>query len=197
MTTLMEFKLVADTPTTGTGTAAINGTTAVVLTGGAALTELAAGYIVIIAGERQIVNVVSGNDNFTVTTAFAQTLSGQALKIIILKNVEDFTTPLDPPLDRFYEYGERHDLGNSLQRGAGRPSATWHWGFIEQDPIDELRDICPGASARVYIQTRKNDEDDYAIYYAAMLWPEKGEEDKPLGTRVPFEITFRDMVLIA
>ena len=109
-----------------------------------------------------------------------------------MQNVEELSTPIHAPKSTFKQYSKTLRLGNGTTRGAGWPVATWRFGFLSRAQRDQLKTFCPGASAVVYIKTRKNDNDDYQVYRAVMVWPE--EEEKFAGRRLDFVIEFRDLV---
>jgi len=110
-----------------------------------------------------------------------------------MANLEDLTTPVDPPKSSFWPHSRYVNLGNGQVRGAGFARAEWRWGFVTQAQRNQLRTFCTGASAEVYIQTRKNDTSDaYQVYTAVMVWPE--EEQRENGRRLDFVIEFRDLV---
>lgn len=111
-----------------------------------------------------------------------------------LTNVESLTTPLPPPKSTFTPYAEPVDLGNGAVRGAGWASATWNWGFLTQAQRDQLRTYCTGASASVYIVTRKTDTTDaYTTYSGVMIWPQNEERDSKY-VRTDFTVEFRKLV---
>ena len=94
-----------------------------------------------------------------------------------LTNLESLATPVDPPRWFFQPYVELVRLGSGLARGLGLPIAEWRWGIISGAQRDALRAYCTGASAEVYIATRKTDSSNaYANYKAVMVWPSEGEE---------------------
>lgn len=113
--------------------------------------------------------------------------------LVGLTALSALTTPVHDPRSSFQDYQEALELGDSSVRGGGRPSATWKWGWVTRDMREQLRTFCPGASARVFISTDKNDDDDaFADFEAVMIWPLK--EDPQHGTRLDFTIEFRDLV---
>ena len=111
-----------------------------------------------------------------------------------MANLEDLTAPVDPPKSSFWPYSKYVDLGNGLVRGAGFARAEWRWGFMTQAQRNQLRTFCTGASAAVYIKTRKNDSSDaYQVYTAVMVWPD--EEAKENTRRLDLVIEFRALVV--
>jgi hypothetical protein len=111
-----------------------------------------------------------------------------------LVNVENLSTPVDPPKGLFHPYSQMLQLGDGTVRGGGWATATWSWKIITVAQRDQLRTFCPGASAVVYIQTRTMDStDSYGIYQAVMVWPIT-TEDRDIGQYRPrpdFEIKFQ------
>lgn len=199
---MSQYGYMIGAPFTATGTAAIAGTTAIVLTGGAALTEFAPGDIIVLNGETRIIDTVTDDDNMAATTAFVTTASGLAITGVSMKNPEDelgLTSEEKPSApntnDGFLEYTQPIDLANGSVRGAGWATAEWKFGFITRAMREALRDFCPGASSEVYIRTRVYDnEDEYRYYSAIMVWPVPEKRDA--GTRLDFVIRFRALVQI-
>ncbi len=96
----------------------------------------------------------------------------------------------------FFKQGVRRTMVNGQARDTGAPQAVWRWGFLRQAARDVLRTYCPGASATVYIRTRKLDNSDaFEVYQAIMIWPE--EEDLDGYRRIGFDIQFRQLVVTA
>lgn len=111
-----------------------------------------------------------------------------------LTNLEALTTPVDAPKSSFIPNSQNFPLGNGLTRGAGWAVAFWRWGLLSQAQRNQLRTFCTGASAAVFINTRKNDTSDaYQVYTANMIWPE-GAEEKENAKRLDFVLEFRDCV---
>jgi hypothetical protein len=188
--------------TTGTGTMDVSG---VNITGhsSAFLTELNVGDVLVdpIAGEAHAVATITSNTVATVNTAFVEIASGLTVKFTTLVNIESFAKQLAPK-GSFQPYAEALNLGNSRLRGGGLPTDTWHWGFMPKASRESLRAYCTGASAEVFMRTRVIDgtaadgEDKFQTFDAIMLWPLNESADRPLGTRVPFSIQWRAMVLL-
>ncbi len=110
-----------------------------------------------------------------------------------MTNVEELATPLPAPKSTFRPYSQRRNLGDGTVRGLGWVIATWRFGILKPALRDQLRTFCAGASAEVYIKTRKNNTlDAYQVYTAVMIWPE--EEEKRAGRRMDFVIEFRNLV---
>jgi hypothetical protein len=110
-----------------------------------------------------------------------------------MANLEDLTTPIPPPKSSFRPYSQYLSLGSGAVRGSGWPVAEWRWGYLSQAQRNQLRTFCTGASADIYVKTRKNDTSDaYQVYTAKMIWPE--EEEKAHGKRLDFAIQFVDLV---
>ena len=112
-----------------------------------------------------------------------------------MENLADLTTAVPAPKSSFRDYSQYIDLGNSTVRGSGFSVAIWRWSTLPtRAQRDQLKTFCSGASASVYIRTRKNDTTDaYEYYTATMVWPEV--EDREWGWRRDFQIEFRDCVV--
>ena len=91
-------------------------------------------------------------------------------------------------------------MGDGTFRGDGFPVATWQWGFLTKAQRDQLRQVCSGKSAVVFIQTRENDTrtvspgvtTDFRSFQATMIWPDK--EEVFAERRIDFTLEFRFMV---
>lgn len=111
-----------------------------------------------------------------------------------MTNLEELVVPLVPPKSQFIPYARVVNLGDGGKRGVGFPIAIWEFSLIGLEERNQLKEFCPGASADVYIRTKKND-DTYGDYSAKMIWPE-GIEDRWFGEKKNFTIVFRNLVLI-
>lgn len=108
-------------------------------------------------------------------------------------NVESLTTPVNPPRGRFYEAGQFVDRLDGQVAGIGSPLAVWQFSVLTQAMVTQLRTICPGYSANVYITTRKLDG-NFATYTAVMLWPGKQMEKRNFNGRyLGLEFEFRQL----
>ena len=107
-----------------------------------------------------------------------------------MANLGELSTPVPAPARTFKPYSVRKPLGDGTVRGLGFAQATWRWGYLTQDQRDQLRTFCSGASAGVYIKTRKNDG-TYQVYSAVMVWPD--EEEFKNGKVLDFSIQFIQM----
>lgn len=186
-----------------TGTAAINGTVNVVGTGTLALTELASGDLVILNGETRIVDAISDDLHWSVTSTFISTASGLSITGIAMKNLEDelglsaLQAPSAPNSNEgFMAYTQPLDLADGTVRGGGWIATEWKFNIITQAMREALRPYCPetGASATVWIRTRVYEGDAYRYYRAVMVWPIP--EKREAGRRHDFSIKFRAMVEI-
>ena len=108
--------------------------------------------------------------------------------------------PVDPD-SAFAEFSSVKTLGNGAQRGMGLPTATWHWSHLNEAQRRALRNICPGASAHVYIRIPLNDTDlygelEWATFDCYMWWPVR-EETKEMSKQVlDVTIQFKSMVQV-
>ena len=112
-------------------------------------------------------------------------------------NLELFTPPMNPPRSRFFEVAQWLDKADGTVRGQGFPYCIWEFDTLSQDMIDDLRTICPGQSATVYITTRVLDG-DFDTFTGVMLWPGQdqmearvGANDSSDGIYRGLEFTFR------
>jgi len=95
------------------------------------------------------------------------------------------------PQDRFYEASAALDKLDGGQLDQGWPYVVWGFGVLSQAMLDNLRAVCPGRSAAVYLTTR-DDDGDFATYTGLMLWPLNLAEKRQLGGKfVSVEFTFR------
>jgi len=85
-------------------------------------------------------------------------------------NVESLATPLNPPRSTYNEWSRTYDRSDGSSEGDGYPSATWHFDYLTQAQVTQLRTFCTGRSASVYITTRIN-TGAFATYTAQMIWP--------------------------
>jgi len=85
-------------------------------------------------------------------------------------NVESLTTPLNPPRSTYNEWSRTYDRSDGSSEGDGYPSAVWHFDYLSQAQVTQLRTLCTGRSASVYITTRIN-TGAFATYTAQMIWP--------------------------
>lgn len=100
---------------------------------------------------------------------------------------------LPNPKSSYRPYSELLALGSGGYRGAGLPSAAWNFGYLTQAQRDALRAYCTGASASVYIETRKVDNSDaFDQFSAIMRWPEEEERDN--FYRLDFTVEFHHLV---
>jgi hypothetical protein len=118
-----------------------------------------------------------------------------------LVNVETLSdTPNMAPAARYLEYSDVVRTGDGGAFGRGSPVIEWAWAsFMPADLFDELRQICPGASADVMIRTRterggETDTDDYTYYECFMLWPELSSYEYRAGKYLGVVITFTKLV---
>jgi len=108
-------------------------------------------------------------------------------------NVEELAVPLPAPRSTYRRYATVVELGDRSARGYGNPSATWRWAVLTLAQRDQLKTFCSGASAQVYIRTKKRDDtEEWANFLCWMIWPE--EEEVLAGRVLDIEIQFRDMV---
>ena len=87
-------------------------------------------------------------------------------------NVESLATPLNPPRGSYAEWTEVRECGGGTTAGHGYPQVVWHFDYLTQDMVDQLRTFCSSKSAAVYISTRVSSMGTFATYSCIMHWPE-------------------------
>lgn len=110
--------------------------------------------------------------------------------VVGLTAVESLTVAVPAPKSNYQPYQEAIDLGDRKTRGLGLPSTTWRWNIITAAQRNQLRAFCAGASAEIYIATRK-DDDTFGNFKAVMIWPQAEERD--FLRRMSFEIRFTSL----
>lgn len=139
------------------------------------------------------INALDTNTHLTIIGTWPANQSNTIYSRIRLINIESLTPSVYPPRSTFRSWTMTVPTGDGLERGLGRPQATWRWGFITAAQRDILRTYITSKSARVYIRTRRTENnDDYEEYSAAALWPD--DEDRLAGRRLNFVLEFRDLV---
>ncbi len=108
-------------------------------------------------------------------------------------NLEELSVPLDPPKSTFLPAAVTRKTGNGTKRGFGFPIAIWSFPVMNLDQRNQLKIFCTGASASVYIRTKK-DDDNYADYQATMNWPDDDTSDRWYGERKNILIEFVNLV---
>lgn len=112
-------------------------------------------------------------------------------------NLEALATPVFYPKSTYSPYTSVVGLSDGSTRGIGAPTATWRWGFLNRDMRDQLRSLCTGASAEVYIRTYTKDNAGAPKYFLArMTWPSIAEETDNTKA-IDFVIKFTQLVLQA
>lgn len=109
-----------------------------------------------------------------------------------MENLGDLTPAVPEPKSDFNDFSEHLQLGDGTVRGAGWMTAEWRWTYLGRARRDEMKTFCAGASAAVFIRTRKNDTvDAYEYYTAIMVWPI--DEEKSFSQRMDFVIRFQNL----
>ena len=97
------------------------------------------------------------------------------------------------PRGRFYEASVLIDQLDGHVAGHGAAVAVWVFDALTQAMVNQLRAICPGRSANVYLATRKPDG-TFATYSAIMVWPvEQMDRRNFNGRYLGLEFTFRNL----
>lgn len=87
-------------------------------------------------------------------------------------NLESLGTPVNPPRGSYAEWTVIRECGDGSTAGHGYPQVTWHFDYLTQDMVDQLRTFCAGRSASIYIQTRLSSTGTWDEYTCIMHWPE-------------------------
>lgn len=93
-----------------------------------------------------------------------------------MTNLEELTTPVNPPRSRFYEHSILNDKADGRRSGHGFPYAVWEFDILTVAMINELRQFCSGVSASAAIKTRVAPDasattEEFRCYSGVMLWP--------------------------
>jgi len=177
------------------GTATSTGTAVVGSGGTAFLADFSPGYLIKLSTQYRVVESVTDNANLVVTEAFSPNVSGEAITRVNLKNLEDLSTAVMFPKGDFLPWQQAIPLGSGKSRGAGKPSAVWHYDFLPLAMRTVLRAFCTGKSADVFIRTLINDADAFEYFSAVMMWPD-GKEDKQAGRRLNFNIEHKFLIAL-
>jgi hypothetical protein len=120
-----------------------------------------------------------------------------------LTALSSLATPVRLPKYSYMEYSKPLPLGSGLVRGGGWATAEWHWDVISAAERDMLKTFCTGASAFVYIMTRRNVNtgsgsalvvDSYLPFYCVMVFPVPQGERDFTGIRKDFTIKFHALI---
>lgn len=116
-------------------------------------------------------------------------------------NLELFTDPVNAPRSYYREAAAFIDRADGSQSAQGYPWVVWEFDTLTQDMIDELRAICPGQSADVYLTTRIYDG-SFDTFSGVMLWPSADQMEKRVGAEngvgiySGLQFTFRRLVVV-
>ena len=107
-------------------------------------------------------------------------------------NVEELATPLPPPRSTWNEYSQAVETADAGVRGAGWKVVTWTWTIITLAQRAQLRTLCAGKSATIYIRTKTltGSYPTYEYLTGKMVWPE-GPEEMRNGRILNFTLEFR------
>ena len=103
------------------------------------------------------------------------------------------TTPVPAPLVEQSNWDESIELESGGVRAGGSTPLNWRFGVLTQAQRDQLKSFCPGASATVYIRTKRNDG-TYASYQTTMYWPR--DEKRDSGHYLDMVIKFDFLVAV-
>lgn len=81
----------------------------------------------------------------------------------------------------YFSWAQTSWTSTGLTRGDGFPSCQWTFDFIPQAGVQALRTLCPGVSAPVYIRTRTDAADAFAVFLANMHWPQDAQTKRAFG----------------
>jgi hypothetical protein len=109
----------------------------------------------------------------------------------------------DIPTDPDASYTPHAEVVKTLSgktKARGFPSAGWYFSVITDEQRAVLREICPGSSSEVYIETSTNDLDLYGdpefIQCSAIMHWTPEDEDKQAGKTLGLGIVFTHLVAI-
>jgi hypothetical protein len=111
-----------------------------------------------------------------------------------LTNIESLAVPLPEPKSTYQPYSRLVIKGNGAAQGVGAPVASWTFALLSITEYNQLRTFCPGASAEIYIHTKK-DDDTFADFSCTMIVP-NDPQDRWYAVRKNYTVTFRNLVLI-
>lgn len=113
-----------------------------------------------------------------------------------IASLEALTVPImadsAPVKSSFIKYPVLKLLASGATRGQGFPQASWLFSIMSLEERNSLRTYCTGASASVYIKTKK-DDDSWANFSAIMIWP-KDDSDRWDGNRKNLLINFIHLI---
>jgi hypothetical protein len=110
---------------------------------------------------------------------------GIGASAITIGSLHDLGIP--DPKGSYYPETKKVRLSSGKHRGLGPPRILWHWDFLRIEWREELRTFMDSVSGLTYIESRVNEEDDWAQFEAYYLWP---DEDKDSFRRMDFDIWF-------
>jgi len=109
-----------------------------------------------------------------------------------MTNLSDLETPVEHPKSSYLPFARTVNKGNGGKRGVGFPVAQWDFPLLTLAERNQLKEFCEGASAHIFIRTKKND-DTYADFEGEMIWPDS-TEDRWYGEKKNFSILFRNLI---
>lgn len=115
-------------------------------------------------------------------------------------DLDDYLSEADIPIRPDWSFRQYSDSAKTLggaKFGRGFPVATWSMPLTASQRY-KLREICPGLSADVYVETPTNELDIYGEIIwiqaqAVMNWTD-GEENRQVGRTLDAEIVFTELV---
>ena len=91
----------------------------------------------------------------------------------------------------YYPWAVTTWKSTGLTRGDGFESCTWTFDYIPQAGVQALRALCTGVSAVVFIKTRTDAADAFAVFECNMHWPRNAQTERVFGGGYKnFEIEF-------
>lgn len=125
-----------------------------------------------------------------------QFMIGSENNIYDLLPLDDIFSPAGGAWDpdwSFQPFAASVELGSGLTQGHGFPVAIWRWNQLSNVNREALRELCPGLSAIVYINTKTNETssgaETWGTFRAVMNWTPEDEDkqaDRTLGVVIRF-----------
>jgi hypothetical protein len=112
-----------------------------------------------------------------------------------MTNIEALTVPLPVPLAPPPRFARRVRAASGRVYGQGFVSCEWVFSPLSAAQRAQLKTLCAGESANVFIKTLAAD-DTYRVYQAVMVWPESEDREPAVRDRIDFAVSFTHLVEI-